>query len=41
VSAHVPQFLVGSERSGTTLLRRMLDHHPQIAFEKEVDFVVA
>jgi len=41
VSAHVPQFLVGSERSGTTLLRLMLDHHPQIAFEKEFDFVVA
>jgi O-antigen/teichoic acid export membrane protein len=35
-----PLFLVGSERSGTTLLRLMLDHHPQIAFEKEIDFVV-
>jgi hypothetical protein len=35
-----PVFLVGSERSGTTLLRLMLDHHPQIAFEKEFDFVV-
>jgi hypothetical protein len=35
-----PLFLVGSERSGTTLLRLMLDHHPQIAFEKELDFVV-
>ena len=35
-----PLFLVGSERSGTTLLRLMLDHHPQIAFEKEFDFVV-
>ena len=34
-------FLVGSERSGTTLLRLMLDHHPEIAFEKEFDFVVA
>jgi hypothetical protein len=34
-------FLVGSERSGTTLLRLMLDHHPEIAFEKELDFVVA
>ena len=33
-------FLVGSERSGTTLLRLMLDHHPEIAFEKEFDFVV-
>src|SRR5204862_2640665 len=35
-----PVFLVGSERSGTTLLRLMLDHHPEIAFEKEIDFVV-
>jgi len=35
-----PIFLVGSERSGTTLLRLMLDHHPDIAFEKEFDFVV-
>jgi hypothetical protein len=35
-----PVFLVGSERSGTTLLRLMLDHHPEIAFEKEFDFVV-
>ncbi len=35
-----PLFLVGSERSGTTLLRLMLDHHPEIAFEKEFDFVV-
>lgn len=35
-----PLFLVGSERSGTTLLRLMLDHHPEIAFAKEFDFVV-
>jgi hypothetical protein len=35
-----PIFLVGSERSGTTLLRLMLDHHPDIAFEKEFDFAV-
>ncbi len=35
-----PVFLVGSERSGTTLLRLMLDHHPEVAFEKEFDFVV-
>lgn len=34
-------FLVGSERSGSTLLRLMLDHHPEIAFDKEFDFVVA
>jgi hypothetical protein len=38
--APAPVFLVGSERSGTTLLRLMLDHHPEIAFEKEFDFVV-
>ena len=38
--AEAPLFLVGSERSGTTLLRLMLDHHPEIAFEKEFDFVV-
>lgn len=36
-----PVFLVASERSGTTLLRLMLDHHPEVAFEKEFDFVVA
>jgi Sulfotransferase family len=36
-----PVFLVGSERSGTTLLRLMLDHHPEVAFEKEFDFVVS
>jgi Sulfotransferase family len=35
-----PVFLVGSERSGTTLLRLMLDHHPEVAFEREFDFVV-
>lgn len=33
-------FLVGSMRSGSTLLRLMLDHHPEIAFDKEFDFVV-
>ena len=38
--AEAPLFLVGSERSGTTLLRLMLDHHPEIAFEKEFDFAV-
>ena len=36
-----PVFMVGSERWGTTLLRLMLDHHPEIAFEKEFDFVVS
>lgn len=28
-------------RSGSTLLRLMLDHHPEIAFDKEFDFAVA
>ena len=35
-----PVMLVGSERSGTTLLRLMLDHHPQIAFLPEFEFAV-
>jgi Sulfotransferase family len=33
-----PYFLVGSERSGTTLLRLMLDHHPLIAFNSEFEY---
>ena len=36
-----PVFLVGAERSGSTLLRLMLDHHPEIAMDKEFDFAVA
>ena len=36
----VPLFLVSSERSGSTLMRLMLDHHPDIAFASETDFVV-
>jgi Sulfotransferase family len=40
-SPQSPLFLVGAERSGSTLLRLMLDHHPQIAFDKEFDFAVA
>jgi hypothetical protein len=39
-SVQAPLFLVGAQRSGTTLLRLMLDHHPEIAFEKEFDFAV-
>jgi hypothetical protein len=35
-----PTFLVGSPRSGTTLLRLMLDHHPRIAFFSEMQFIV-
>ena len=35
-----PFFLVGAERSGTTLLRLMLSHHPQIAWCQEFEYVV-
>jgi hypothetical protein len=35
-----PLFLVGSERSGTTLLRIMLDSHPKIAFFFEFQYAV-
>jgi len=36
-----PIFLVGAERSGTTLLRLMLDHHPMIAFNGESEYIVS
>jgi hypothetical protein len=36
-----PTLLVGAERSGSTLLRLMLDHHPKIAFQSEFDFAVS
>jgi hypothetical protein len=35
-----PVFLVGAERSGTTLVRLMLDHHPAIAFHPESEYMV-
>ena len=35
-----PIFLVGAERSGTTLLRLMLDHHPHISFYSEFEYAV-
>jgi hypothetical protein len=35
-----PVFLVGAERSGTTLLRIMLDGHPDVAFAPESEFLV-
>ncbi|GAO34676.1 sulfotransferase [Sulfuricella sp. T08] len=41
MNSNSPIFLVGSERSGTTLLRLMLDHHPDIAFNLESEFLVS
>ena len=38
--ASPPIFLVGSERSGTTLLRLMLNGHPEIAFHPEAEYIV-
>ena len=35
-----PIFLVAAERSGTTMLRLMLDHHPEVAFFSEFEFAV-
>lgn len=35
-----PIFLVGAERSGTTVLRLMLDHHPQLAWHSEFEYAV-
>lgn len=35
-----PIFLVGSERSGTTLLRLMLSHHPEMSFDSESEYLV-
>jgi hypothetical protein len=34
-----PVFLVGAHRSGTTLLRLMIDSHPQIHFPGESEFI--
>ncbi len=38
--AERPFFLVGSERSGTTLLRLMLSHHPELECAPEFEFLV-
>lgn len=35
-----PCFLTGSPRSGTTLLRLMLSHHPKIAWSSEFNYTV-
>lgn len=35
-----PFFLIGAERSGTTMLRLMLDHHPEIFFHHEFVYAV-
>ncbi len=35
-----PIFLVGCVRSGTTLLRLMLDHHPELAFDHEFEYAI-
>lgn len=35
-----PVFLVGAERSGTTVLRLMLGHHPEIAWQSEFEFSI-
>jgi len=35
-----PVFLVGSIRSGTTMLRLMLDHHPEVSFLHEAMFLL-
>ncbi len=37
---HSPFFIVGCGRSGTTLLRTMLNHHPQVAIPLESLFMV-
>jgi len=35
-----PFFVVGAERSGTTVFRLMLDHHPEIAVCSEFEYIV-
>ena len=38
---HNPLFLIGAERSGTTLMRLMLDSHPDVAFAEEFEYAVS
>lgn len=35
-----PFFLIGAERSGTTVLRLMLDHHPSIGWVQEFEYSI-
>ena len=35
-----PVFLIGAERSGTTVLRLMLDHHPEICWRNEFEYAI-
>jgi hypothetical protein len=39
--ANDPVFIVGCERSGTTMLRLMLDSHPSLAIPNESHFIVS
>lgn len=39
-AAPMPVFVVGAERSGSTLLRLMLDQHPQLSFPHQLEFAV-
>jgi len=36
---HSPLFILGSARSGTTLLRRLLNEHPDLALPRETHFI--
>jgi hypothetical protein len=40
MSSSSPIFIVGAERSGTTVFRLMLHHHPQISVCSEFEYVV-
>ena len=40
MSTKSPLFIVGAQRSGTTMLRLMLDTHSQIAIPFETDFIL-